>query len=473
MPERQHLIVVIPGIGGSVLVRPADDKVVWDAGFADIADLVFHPERTNLAENPRLTPRGLIRSKRLLPGWTVIDGYEGLWRKLRALPGIVADDGSGERVPGANLVAFGYDFRRSIVEAAELLAAEIKLRLADLGMAEGDPDPRVIVVAHSMGGLVARIWLGPMNGWPQCRSLITLGTPHRGAPKALDFLVNGVRLRGRRLSGASELLAGWDSPYELLPRYPCIWDSTSSVACYPHELELPVLSGRAQEAFTRHEEIAAAWRQIPRAGTEMVVRLGYSHPTLSSATWDGLRLVVTRKQPTWLALQDWEGELGDGTVPAISALPIEMDGWDPTGLRVQQTHGRIGSLKAVTAMIEAYEGRPAASAARGDEKAVALGVEVDEIQPAHATIPVRARLHAVTDADAAGVVAIVRIHDQDGVQRHRGRLAWDTASSMFVGELPGQPPGMYDVRIEARTVPGGGDLATEDSVAVIEADHVG
>ena len=43
----------------------------------------------------------------------------------------------------------------------------------------------MIVVAHSMGGLVARYWMGPLGGWRVCRALITLGTPHRGAPKAL------------------------------------------------------------------------------------------------------------------------------------------------------------------------------------------------------------------------------------------------------------------------------------------------
>jgi pimeloyl-ACP methyl ester carboxylesterase len=40
-----------------------------------------------------------------------------------------------------------------------------------------------VIVAHSMGGLVARAMLG-MSGTPPIRGLITLGTPHEGAPAA-------------------------------------------------------------------------------------------------------------------------------------------------------------------------------------------------------------------------------------------------------------------------------------------------
>ena len=43
MSGRRHLVVVLPGIGGSVLARPWDAKVVWNAGFGDIADLLIHP----------------------------------------------------------------------------------------------------------------------------------------------------------------------------------------------------------------------------------------------------------------------------------------------------------------------------------------------------------------------------------------------------------------------------------------------
>ncbi len=84
MADWRHLVVVLPGIGGSVLARPGDpDDVVWDAGKGDIADLVLRPDRMSLAEAPRLTPVGLTESTKFL-GFTVVPGYEGLLTQLES-----------------------------------------------------------------------------------------------------------------------------------------------------------------------------------------------------------------------------------------------------------------------------------------------------------------------------------------------------------------------------------------------------
>ncbi|MER5504828.1 hypothetical protein ABT052_05790 [Streptomyces sp. NPDC002766] len=66
------------------------------------------------------------------------------------------------RNPAANVVLFPYDFRLGVRYAAELLAAGVHERLKDLTPPERVG--RVMVVAHSMGGLVARYWLGPLEG---------------------------------------------------------------------------------------------------------------------------------------------------------------------------------------------------------------------------------------------------------------------------------------------------------------------
>jgi hypothetical protein len=56
MVQRRHLVVIIPGIGGSVLRRP-DGEVVWRAGFGDLLSLPRRAERLSLAET--LVPTGL------------------------------------------------------------------------------------------------------------------------------------------------------------------------------------------------------------------------------------------------------------------------------------------------------------------------------------------------------------------------------------------------------------------------------
>ena len=44
--------------------------------------------------------------------------------------------------------------------------------------------PMVIIVAHSMGGLVARAWYARLRGHLQAARIVTIGTPHRGSQLA-------------------------------------------------------------------------------------------------------------------------------------------------------------------------------------------------------------------------------------------------------------------------------------------------
>lgn len=185
MDARKQLVVVLPGIGGSVLAGPGPGpapasgdrrRILWDAGFASLLRLRTSAHRLSLAETPETRPVGLIRSHAVVPGWSVVRGYERLLARLSRLPGARLDEGDPEaRVEDANIAAFPYDFRLGIEPAAHALAADVHRRLERLGW-DGEPN-RVIVIAHSMGGLVARYWLGPLGGRDACRALVTLGTP--------------------------------------------------------------------------------------------------------------------------------------------------------------------------------------------------------------------------------------------------------------------------------------------------------
>ena len=71
-----------------------------------------------------------------------------------------------------------------------------------------------------MVGFFAKYWLGPLVGSPYCRALITLATPHRGVPKALYSLVNGVHIGRIQLRRMTEISRVWQSVYDLLPQIP-------------------------------------------------------------------------------------------------------------------------------------------------------------------------------------------------------------------------------------------------------------
>src|SRR3954463_8353189 len=74
--------------------------------------------------------------------------------------------------------ARGYSPR---VPPASSVAARAQ-RLADLIRAL--PEPRVNIVAHSMGGLDARYAISRLGLAPRVASLTTIGTPHQGTPLA-------------------------------------------------------------------------------------------------------------------------------------------------------------------------------------------------------------------------------------------------------------------------------------------------
>jgi hypothetical protein len=140
--------------------------------------------------------------------------------------------------------------------------------------AVGGSGRRVIVVAHSLGGLVARYWIGPGDGWRHCRALLTMGTPHRGAPRAVDWLYNGVGAGSVRLPGPTRVLRQWPSVYELLPQYPAVQrapddeiEPTSLDAELVRTWKDPAAAAQVlrhvHDAAKVHHDIAAGWAGIP------------------------------------------------------------------------------------------------------------------------------------------------------------------------------------------------------------------
>ncbi len=81
-------------------------------------------------------------------------------------------------VEGTDLFTFGYDWRNSNVDTAILLKSKIAAIRSLCSCSKID------LVAHSMGGLVARQYIESPSYANDVEQLIFLGTPHLGAPKA-------------------------------------------------------------------------------------------------------------------------------------------------------------------------------------------------------------------------------------------------------------------------------------------------
>ena len=464
MVDRRRLIVVLPGIGGSVLARPGrPDDVVWDAGKGDIAGVVFRPSQLRLDEAPHLEPVGLTESTKFL-GFTLVPGYERLLNHL-AVFGTIDRRGDPQRpVPGAAVVAVPYDFRRSIMEAAERLDDVVNAHLA--GIDDADRAGVVTVVAHSMGGLVARAWMSQLARWPWCRALITLGTPHRGAPKALQWLVNGFPLLG----STRDMLRTWPSAVQLLPRYPAVWDTEAGVARYPHELPIQWLAGPAKEAYDLHVSIGEAFGNLPLRGPETVACIGWSHRTPDAGFWTDGRLRMTKDHPDWLGLHGWEHDYGDGTVPSYSALPIELDNHEHSPVRLLERHVPLAHSGVVAELLDRQRRRLPPSAAHGGERErpPAIGLNLDDVHEMNLPILVEVSIREVA-ADLHRQAVWARLH-ATGAAPVDLRLDWDDTARVFTGAFAGQSPGLYEVRVQARAVPDVGDLVASDTVGVVAGD---
>ena len=118
-----------------------------------------------------------------------------------------------------------YDWRQDNVETARRLDELINRIRGDYA----DPDLKVDIVAHSMGGLATRYYLRygttdvlngndfPMNdhGATRVRKVILLGTPNLGSVSGLNEFLQGFRVGLRRIP--TETFATMPSAYQLFP----------------------------------------------------------------------------------------------------------------------------------------------------------------------------------------------------------------------------------------------------------------
>jgi pimeloyl-ACP methyl ester carboxylesterase len=323
-PKIRDLVVVLPGITGSILEKDGRDlwafsgSALWNT-LMTVGSSLESLELDDPEADDGVRATGLIDGIHLIPGLVKIDGYRGLTRMIQREFEVVP--GSLESDRPANYFEFPYDWRRDNRGHARDLDLLVKERLAIWRDATNNPDAKTILLAHSMGGLISRYYCEVLGGWELCRALITFGTPHRGSPNALNFLANGYK---KLFVDLTTSLRSFPSAYQLLPIYPLVEDDGGirRVA----EMQITGIDGDlAQEALLFHREIEAAvttnstdpsyarFTTLPFVGTRQ--------PTLQSATWKDGKLVSKRIVPKGVdpLLAD-----GDGTVPCLSAIPIEL-----------------------------------------------------------------------------------------------------------------------------------------------------
>lgn len=445
----RHLVIIVPGMGGSVL-EDTDGRLVWGHSRGSIPRALLSPGILSQSERPRLRPVGLIDSYTVLPP-LVIHGYDRTVSQIRRwFPAARVDVDRSDREPdrSADVVLFPYDFRLGVLDAAERLKAAVDRRLG--GLSRTERRRRVIVVAHSLGGLVARYWLGSLGGADDCQALVTLGTPHRGMPKMLDWLINGARAGPVVLQDVTEVLRGWPSLYDLLPRYPAIWDENTACAVYPHRAaELGREFCRSAAAsYALHRKIEHDWSALPASRRPDVLALfSRGHATISAARLADGKLKFGKEDPGWLPNIGWQG---DGSVPAIAAIPVELDDDRRSWQAVTERHGPMGSTLAVADVLRTYSGASLRPVRGATPNSPWLGTAIDDCIPVGMALRVSARLYgtapdvgcdlwlAIRPADSADPVTSLRMP--------RSADGWEATVDGFA-------PGCYQVTVESADRP--------------------
>jgi hypothetical protein len=90
----RHLVVIIPGIGGSVLESPSG-LPMWGQDRGQVVKAVMDPDILSVAESAELVPTDLLRSITVLPPFPfTIHGYGGLVGAIeREFDGVRVDIG--------------------------------------------------------------------------------------------------------------------------------------------------------------------------------------------------------------------------------------------------------------------------------------------------------------------------------------------------------------------------------------------
>lgn len=354
----QDIVVILPGITGSVLQKDGKDiwavsgQAIWQAlsrSFDSLQDLMLYEddaEAENLEDGIQATQ--LISDTHLIPGLVkILDGYTAISRLVTdnfiVTPGDIYKDLDEKE---ANFYHFPYDWRRDNRANARLLKRLIDKRLQCWRQYTGIKDAKVILLAHSMGGLISRYYVEVLEGWRDCKALFTFGTPHRGSVNSLDFLANGYK---QMFLDLTELMRSFTSVYQLLPIYKMLkvgneYHRIAEIGNIPN-----VNQEKARNALAFHREIEAAVEEHQkdenyRNSYRLIPMLGMYQPTLQSAELVNGKLTVSHSLPKWI--NDPLLSHGDGTVPYLSAIPIELSN-DYRETYVAEKHSSIQNHKQI------------------------------------------------------------------------------------------------------------------------------
>lgn len=455
----RDIVILIPGITGSVLQK--DGKDLWalsGQAFCNFAASLGtslknlkleddDPDADDIGDGIKATR--LVQDAHFVPGLVKIDGYSTVSERLKQ---------EFNLAEGSNYFELPYDWRRDNRVAARKLERLVQQKLSAWQESRGsNRSAKVILIAHSMGGLVARHYLEVLGGWQTCRALITFGTPYRGSVDALGFLANGYK---KLFLDLTEVMRSFTSIYQLLPIYEMV--NVDDEYRRIEDLTIDkVDQGKAQDALDFHRMIESAqlvnakealyenYLTIPYVGTEQ--------KTAQSAIFTNNTVNISTDLPKIVpnVLSS-----GDGTVPRVSASPIEFDTDSKSRFFTRYIAERHGSIQnSLTVLIDLLRSLQSLQVidkepVRGDLGQTAISLELDDLYLKDEPITIDAELQGRFPSSIRKnltLEASIEPVGKSGIMHH---MAFEAKDEQWHLELKDLDPGLY--RIEVKTNQTGG-----------------
>ena len=413
----KDMVIILPGILGSVLQK--DGKDLWGVSGQSFWNLVTRSKETIKSlelgfDDPTLDDLGdgiratrLIEDVSIIPGLVKIDGYTQTTRMItdnfQVTMGDIYNDPDEK---AANLYHFPYDWRRDNRVHARKLKSLIDKRLKRWRESSGAPDAKVILLAHSMGGLVSRYYLEVLGGWYDARALFTFGTPHRGSINGLNFLANDYK---KLVFDLTNVMRSLTSVYQLLPIYPVVNIGNEFVRVTETDKIPHVIKSRALDARVFHDEIYDAVishkdDDAYQNNFTTVPVVGIKQPTLQSAELIEDQLVASNALPSILQGRSDFFD-GDGTVPKISAIPNELSS-SFNNCFIAEAHGGLQNQEQILQSVkEAIATTQFANAADIRDVQNTIGLAVDDLYLPDEPIILEATV--ISQPEIAGLKAVL------------------------------------------------------------------
>ncbi len=224
--EVEPPVILVHGVFGARLRHRDTHQEAWPGGLMSLMFGSYDGIALPIDEHTLQPSLSELEANAITDRAAGQDFYGAIIRTLNTVGGYVKGI-PGEPVTDAKrrYYVLAYDWRQDNVQTAHRLDELINAIRADYA----NPNLRVDIVAHSMGGLATRYYLRygtsdvldsndfPMNnhGASRVHKVILLGTPNLGSVSGLSEFLRGFKVGLRSIS--TETLATMPSAYQLFP----------------------------------------------------------------------------------------------------------------------------------------------------------------------------------------------------------------------------------------------------------------